>query len=90
MEVEHDIRQRSWVTHAEVAALNFIRAPADYRFRQHYRQGLRSVVVEVLRAADLAAETEGRRIDGIRRFPRAVPVRMLRIFRTGFASWAMV
>ncbi|MFH1953001.1 MAG: hypothetical protein ABIL06_15435 [Pseudomonadota bacterium] len=48
--------------------------------------GLRSHIMEVLRSADVARETEGVIREGIRWFPRARPLKMLRIFRTRFDS----
>lgn len=47
---------------------------------------MRSHIFEVLAAQDLARETEGEIIDGIRWYPRAVPKYMLRILRTRFKS----
>ncbi|MBU0734796.1 MAG: hypothetical protein KKG10_11670, partial [Proteobacteria bacterium] len=48
--------------------------------------GLRSHIMEVLRSADVARETEGVIREGTRWFPRARPLKMLRIFRTRFDS----
>ncbi len=48
--------------------------------------GLRSHVMEVLRPRDVEIEAEGKVKGEIRHFPRARPIRMLRIFRTRFNS----
>jgi hypothetical protein len=79
-----DIRDRRTVSHEDVATLNFIRSDTPFYFRRYYRNGLRSHVMEVLRAEDVARETEGVLLDGIPRFPTARPVKMLRIFRRRF------
>lgn len=81
-----DIRDRSSIRHEDVLALNFIRAPGAFVYRRHFRQGLRSHIMEILPRTAVAAENEGIVIDGIRRFPRAKPVYMLRIFRTRLAT----
>ncbi len=81
-----DIREKPSLTHEDVVSLNFIRSPGRYFFRRHYRMGLRSHIMEVLDPAEVDLEKRGLIKDGIRRFPRARPKRMLRIFRTKFAS----
>jgi len=81
-----DVRDRPSLSEADVLALNFIRRPARYVFRRHYRVGLRSHIMEVLRPEDVAREREGVTVDGVTWFPRAKPLRMLRIFRTRFRS----
>jgi hypothetical protein len=83
-----DIRRRSGLDHADVAALNFIRDTGRFHFRRHGRSGLRSHVMEVLRVEDLALERFGQPDAGVRRFPRARPVAMLRLFRAAFADVA--
>ena len=77
-----DIRDKPFISHQDVVDLNFIRPCGPYHFRRHYRQGLRSHVMEVIRTADIEIETHGTPVDGVRQFPRAVPVRILRLFRT--------
>jgi len=77
-----DIRDKSAIRHADVTSLNFIRTDSPFYFRRHFRQGLRSHIMEILPQADLAAENAGVVVDGSRRFPRARPEYMLRIFRT--------
>lgn len=42
--------------------------------------------MEVLRPADIEIETSGSVSDGMRRYPRAKPVRIFRLFRTRLAS----
>jgi hypothetical protein len=81
-----DVRDRPSLSEADVLALNFIRKPARYVFRRHYRVGLRSHIMEVLRPEDVAREREGITVDGVTWFPRARPLRMLRIFRTRFRN----
>jgi len=44
-----DVRDKPSLSEADVLALNFIRRPARYVFRRHYRVGLRSHIMEVLR-----------------------------------------
>ncbi|HDZ91788.1 MAG: hypothetical protein JRJ09_01410 [Deltaproteobacteria bacterium] len=80
-----DIRDRPRLGHSDVVELNFIRE-GKFLFRRHHRTGLRSHIMEVLRPGDVAAEKEGMIRDGLRWFPRAVPVKMLRIFRTRFST----
>ena len=81
-----DIRHKSLVTHDDVAALNFIRRSVPYAFRQYHKQGLRSHIMEVLNSDDVLKQNKGVVMDGIRSFPWAEPVKMLRIFRTEFDS----
>ena len=84
--MDEDIRDKAYLTHADVVGLNFIRDAGRYRFRRHYRCGLRSHIMEVLDAAQVRQENRGRMVKGVRLYPRAVPLRMLRIFRTRLAS----
>ncbi len=83
-----DIRDSKFIGHDDVVGLNFIRTDVSYHFRRHFRQGLRSHVMEVLRPADIEVEKFGTRGDGIRRYPRAKPIRIFRLFRTRLASVA--
>lgn len=76
-----DIRNQPSISHADVTALNFVRSSTPYVFRRHYRQGLRSHIMEVLDPSDVKIEQSGKIIDGVRWFPIAVPRRMFRIFR---------
>jgi hypothetical protein len=86
--VIEDVRDKPSLSELDVLALNFIRRPAQYVFRRHYRVGLRSHIMEVLRPEDVTREREGVTVDGVTWFPRAKPLRMLRIFRTRFRGLA--
>lgn len=81
-----DVREKACLNHEEVLSLNFIIDPGIYLFRRHHRQGLRSHIMEVLQRNDVERERKGAVIDGIRWFPRAKPIKMLRIFRTKFKT----
>lgn len=81
-----DIRDQDGLSGREVRRLNFIKAAESYRFRKYYRSGLRSHIFEVLTSREVEKETEGVMEDGIRIFPRAVPRKMFRIFRSRFSS----
>jgi hypothetical protein len=81
-----DIRDKSHITHEDVLALNFIREPGAYVFRKYHKQGLRSHIMEVLNPGDVLKQNKGEIIDGIRIFPWAKPLKILRIFRTKFFS----
>jgi len=81
-----DIRFKKRLKPADVMGLNFIREPAPYVFRPHPRQGLRSHIMEVLRPQDVHAEKHGVERDGVTWYPRAKPLKMLRLFRTQFDS----
>ena len=76
-----DIRNQPSISHEDVIALNFVRSSTPYVFRRHYRQGLRSHIMEVLDPSDVKIEQSGKVIDGMRWFPIAAPRRMFRIFR---------
>jgi hypothetical protein len=43
-----DVREKASLNHEAVVGLNFIRDSAIFVFRRHYRQGLRSHIMEVL------------------------------------------
>ena len=77
-----DIRDKAYINHENVVALNFIKASGPYIFRRHYRQGLRSHIMEVLSKRDVELEKTGVMVDGVRWYPKAKPLRMFRIFRT--------
>jgi hypothetical protein len=81
-----DIRDHPDIGHDDIVALNFIRPNDRLFFRRHYRHGLRSHIMEVLVAKDVRLETQGHWVDGIRYFPRARPLKMLRLFRSRFGS----
>ena len=76
-----DIRNRSTISHVDVTALNFIRSSAPFVFRRHFRQGLRSHIMEILDPSDVDVEQTGKMVAGVRCFPKAAPRRMFRIFR---------
>ena len=84
--MKEDVREKASLNHQEVVRLNFVRDPGTYIFRRHYKQGLRSHVMEVLRRDDVERERAGVVIEGIRWFPKAKPIKMLRIFRSRFNS----
>ena len=77
-----DIRKKPSITHESVTALNFIRSSPPWVLRRHYRQGLRSHIMEILSPYDVQTERTGVFVDGIRWFPKAIPRKMFRIFRT--------
>lgn len=81
-----DIRDKPTLSPRDIQGLNFIRAPGAYIYRRHYRAGLRSHIMEVLDPEDMKRETKGVVIDGLKSFPRAKPLKMLRLFRTKFHS----
>ncbi len=80
-----DIRDKTYITHEDILSLNFIREPAAYVFRKYPKQGLRSHIMEVLDPADVLKQKNGEMVDGIRIFPWAEPLKILRIFRTKFS-----
>lgn len=82
--MEPDIRDRHFIEHEDVLRLNFVRDPNRFLFRRHYRQGLRSHIMEVLTPQDVLAESAGVLRGNQKWFPRAVPLKVLRIFRARF------
>lgn len=83
---KYDIRERQSIEARDLLALNFIRSSTPFVFRRHYRTGLRSHLFEVLDPGDVQKENEGIQIHGHLIFPRAKPVKMLRLFRTHFGN----
>lgn len=83
---QEDPRDKLSLTHEDVVAMNFVRAPGIYVFRRHYRAGLRSHIMQVLLREELDRERTGVLTDGVRHFPKARPLKMLRIFRTRFKN----
>ena len=81
-----DIRDKAFITHEDMVGLNFINPSSPYVFRRHYRQGLRSHVMELVHRRDLALESSGIVIDGRRRYPKARPFKIFRLFRTRLQS----
>jgi hypothetical protein len=82
--MQEDVRDKLSLNQEDVLKLNFIRDPGAYIYRRHYRQGLRSHILEVLSQKDVENEKNGVIIDGAKWYPRAEPLKMLRIFRTRF------
>jgi hypothetical protein len=83
-----DIREVDGLTHDHVVGLNFIRTNLPYVFRRYYRTGLRSHIMAVLDPEDVRREREGVDSGGVRWYPGARPIRMLRIFRKRFQGLA--
>ena len=81
-----DIRDKAHISHEDIIGLNFIRKPGAYVFRKYHKQGLRSQIMEVLDPDDVIKQNRGEIINGILFFPWAMPLKMLRIFRTRFCS----
>jgi len=79
-----DIRDKPSLRHDDIMELNFIRSPGGYFYRRHYRAGLRSHIMEVLKREDWEQEEKGVIRDKLMWFPRAKPLKMLRLFRTRF------
>ncbi|MBW2581920.1 MAG: hypothetical protein JRD00_13560 [Deltaproteobacteria bacterium] len=84
--MQEDVRDKLYLNQEDVLKLNFIRDPGAYIYRRHYRQGLRSHILEVLSQKDVENEKNGVIIDGAKWYPRAEPLKMLRIFRTRFKN----
>ena len=85
-----DIRNKQTLTHDDIVALNFIKHPSRYFFRNHFKEGLRSRLMQALEPSDIVRETRGVVQQGIRMFPVAQPVAMLRIFKKSFSSQSEV
>jgi hypothetical protein len=83
-----DIRDMPFIGNDDVINLNFIRNPCPYVFRRHYRQGLRSHIMEVLRPEHIEKEVSGTLVNGRRWYPRARPQKIFRIFRTRLKTLA--
>ena len=81
-----DIRDKAFISHADVIGLNFINDSGPYVFRRHYRQGLRSHVLEVLKRVDVEREKNGLEVHGVRWYPKAKPLKMFRIFKSRLAT----
>ena len=56
MNMEKDIRDKPNIRSEDITGLNFIRDSGTYLFRKHYRQGLRSHIMEVLDSNDIWKE----------------------------------
>lgn len=83
---QEDPRDKLSLTHEDVVAMNFVRASGIYVYRRHYRAGLRSHIMQVLLREDIEKERTGILRNGVRHFPNARPLKMLRIFRTRFRN----
>ena len=81
-----DIRDKPHIDHKDVIGLNFIKTQKTYVFRKYSKQGLRSQILEVLDAGDVFKQSKGEVIQGIKHYPWAKPLKILRIFRTKFES----
>jgi hypothetical protein len=81
-----DPRDKPGLSHEDVLSLNFIKDSEAYLFRRHYRSGLRSHIMEMLRPSEVKAEKRGIPANGFRFFPKAKPRKMLRIFKTRFSG----
>ena len=84
--MQEDIRDRPALRQDDITDLNFIRSPNRYIFNRHYRAGLRSHIMEVLHRRDMEKGETGVIQDSLTWFPRARPLKMLRIFRTRFKN----
>jgi hypothetical protein len=89
-QMTEDIRNKTNITHEDILSLNFIRKPGAYVFRKYHKQGLRSHIMEVLSPEDVLKQHKGEMVNGIRMFPWADPIKILRIFRTKFSCIADV
>jgi len=81
-----DLRDKPSLRHNDILKLNFIRSPGGYFYRRHYRAGLRSHIMEVLKWRDWEQEEKGVVKDRLTWFPKARPIKMLRLFRSRFRS----
>jgi hypothetical protein len=84
MPEDMDIRDKPYLLHKDILGLNFIREPGIYLYRRHYRSGLRSHIMQVLNPEAVEKENKGVIINGLRWYPRAEPLKILRIFRKRF------
>ncbi len=82
-----DIRTKPTLSDEDISNLNFVKQQCPYCFRIHYREGLRSRLLQVLNPEDVLLETQGALQQGLRLFPVAQPVAMLRIFKKQFNAW---
>ncbi len=81
-----DVRDQACLYHDDILSLNFIRGRCPYVFRRHFRCGLRSHIMEVLDPDAVRLESEGIVSEGVRWYPRPIPIKMLRVFRRRFCS----
>jgi hypothetical protein len=84
--MQDDPRDKPHLTQEDLLNLNFIRRHPGFIFRRHHRSGLRSHIFQVLDPTEVQRERDGVLLDGLRTFPKAKPVKMLRIFRIRFKN----
>jgi hypothetical protein len=84
--MQDDPRDKPRLTQEDLLQLNFIRRRPGFIFRRHHRSGLRSHIFQVLDPTEVQRERDGVLLDGLRVFPKAKPIKMLRIFRTRFKN----
>lgn len=84
--MELDIREKPYIGNRDVAELNFFDIPDNYAFRKYFREGLRSHILEFLDLSALRKEASGIVVDGVKMYPRAKPLKMLRLFRNRFSG----
>ncbi len=84
--MQDDPRDKTHLTQEDLLNLNFIRRHPAFIFRRHHRSGLRSHIFQVLDPTEVQRERDGVLRNGLRAFPKAKPLKMLRIFRTRFKN----
>jgi hypothetical protein len=84
--MQDDPRDKPHLTQEDLLNLNFIRRHPGFIFKRHHRSGLRSHIFQVLDPAAVLRERDGALLDGLPTFPKAKPVKMLRIFRIRFKN----
>jgi hypothetical protein len=84
--MQDDPRDKPHLTQEDLLNLNFIRRRPGFIFRRHHRSGLRSHIFQVLDPGEVQRERDGVLLYGLRAFPKAKPIKMLRIFRTRFKN----
>lgn len=81
-----DIRDIKHATPEEITDLNFLHLTDQYVLRRHNYQGLRSHVFQILKTDDVRKANEGVIKEGIKKYPQATPLNILRIMRKKFKS----
>jgi hypothetical protein len=84
--MKDDPRDKLHLTQEDLLNLNFMRRHPGFIFRRHHRSGLRSHIFQVLDPAEVQKERDGVLLAGLRTFPKAKPIKMLRIFRIRFKN----
>ncbi len=85
MSFAEDILSGEYASPEDILGLNFIRNPNPCIFRRHHSRGLRSHITWLLDPEDVAKEGRGEIREGILTFPKAMPRKVLRIFKREFA-----